>query len=127
MSTIIKDIIRNINILNKKIDNNNNNYEYEFYKIAKEVYKDRIKEEYLIKNNLDNQAKLEYSKFCIWCRAFKNADFSEKNFKEYILKEKIKLNFWVKKKIAELFFNYKFKYNNSTMKWEKEKNKVILQ
>lgn len=121
MSSIIKDIIRNINILNKKIDNNNNNYEYEFYKIAKEVHKDRIKEEYLIKNNLDNQAKLEYSKFCIWCRAFKNADFSEKNFKEYQLSEGIKFNFWIKKRIAELFYDYEFEFDRNTMKWKSHK------
>ena len=116
MSSIIKDIIRNINILNKKIDNNNND-EYDFYKIAKQVYEDRLREEYWKKNNLDNQAKLEYSKFCVWCRAFKDADFSEKNFKEYQLSEGIKFNFWLKKRIAELFYNYKIIYNNKLKKW----------
>ena len=120
MSSIIKDIIRNINILNKKIDNNNND-EYDFYKIAKQVHEYRLREEYWNKNNLDNQAKLEYSKFCVWCRAFKDSDFSEKNFKEYQLSEGIKFNFWLKKRIAELFYGYEFEFDYNTKEWKSHK------
>ena len=92
-----------------------------FYEIAREVHKDRIREEYWQNNSLDNRARQEYAKFCIWCRAFKDEDFSEKNFKEYQKEENTKFNFWLKKRIAELFYDYEFKFDYNTMKWESHK------
>lgn len=93
----------------------------DFYKLAQEVHKDRTRAEFWGKNNLDNQAKIEYGKFCVWCRAFRNGDFSEKNFKEYQKEENTRFNFWLKKRIAELYFNYKFEFNHDTMKWKSQK------
>lgn len=92
-----------------------------FYEIAREVHKDRIREEYWEKNSIDNRAKQEYAKFCIWCRAFKNADFSEQNFKLYQKQEHTHFDFWLKKRIAELFYDYEFKFDYNTMKWKSHK------
>lgn len=92
-----------------------------FYEMAREVHKDRTREEYWQNNSLDNRAKQEYAKFCIWCRAFKDGDFSEKNFKIYQKEEQTKLDFWLKKRIAELFYNYCFEFNYKTMKWKSYK------
>lgn len=88
----------------------------DFYELANEVHKDRIKEEQNQRNNLNYQANLEYNLFCVWCRAFKKAQFTEQNFKEYVRTEK-DLNFWVKKKIFELFFGYEFEFNYYSNKW----------
>ena len=92
-----------------------------FYELAREVHKDRIREEYWQNNSLDNKAKQEYAKFCIWCRAFKNADFSEQNFKIYQRQEHTNFDFWLKKRIAELFYNYEFEFDYNTMKWKRTK------
>ena len=92
-----------------------------FYEIAREVHKDRIREEYWQNNSLDNRAKQEYAKFCIWCRAFKNADFSEQNFKLYQNQEHTHFDFWLKKRIAELFYGYEFEFDSNTMKWKSRK------
>lgn len=88
-----------------------------FYEIAEQCHKDRIREQ---RNDINNIAKLEYSLFCIWCRAFKNSDFSEQNFKQYVKTER-DLNFWVKKRIFELFFNYEFNFNHDSNKWQYHK------
>ena len=92
-----------------------------FYEIAREVHKDRIRDEYWQKHNIDNRARQEYAKFCIWCRAFKDGDFSEKNFKIYQRQEYKHFDFWIKKKIAELFYGYEFKFDYNTMKWKSYK------
>lgn len=93
----------------------------DFYKLAQEVHKDRTRAEFWKKNNLDNQAKIEYGKFCVWCRAFRNGYFSEKNFKEYQKEENTRFNFWLKKRIAELFYDYEFEFDYNTMKWKSHK------
>lgn len=87
------------------------------------AYQDFKRREYAKNFTTDNIAACEYAKFCIWCRAFKNADFSESNFKEYQQKEHTNFDFWLKKRIAELFFGYKFTFNYDTMKWQREKIK----
>lgn len=93
----------------------------DFDEIANQIHKDRIMQEEWNSKNIDNLAKLEYSRFCVWCRVFKNSDFSEQNFKEYQKEENLKFNFWLKKRIAELFFGYEFKFDYDTMKWSSEK------
>ena len=113
----------------KKIDNLSNNVENfilkdnqnDFYEIASKTNKERKKEERYNSLKLDNQAREEYAMFCCWCRAFRDGDFSEKNFKEYQIKERTDFDFWLKKRIAELFFGYKFEFNLDTMKWRKTK------
>lgn len=92
-----------------------------FYELAQEVHKDRIRDEYWQKHNLDNRARQEYAIFCVWCRAFKNANFSEQNFKIYQRKEHKHFDFWLKKRIAELFYGYKFEFDYYTMKWKSHK------
>lgn len=94
--------------------------EQTFEELIELCHKDRVRDEYYKSINIDNRARQEYAKFCCWCRAFKNSQFTEQNFKEYQKQEKIKLNFWIKKRIAELFFGYKFTFNYSTYKWERE-------
>ena len=90
----------------------------DFYEIAEQCHKDRIREQ---RTNINKIAELEYSSFCVWCRAYKNAQFTEQNFKEYVKTEK-DLNFWIKKRIAELFFGYTFSFDHNKMKWIKFKN-----
>lgn len=99
----------------------------EFYKIAKQVHKDRLRDEFWDKNNIDNRAKREYNIFCVWCRAFKDGDFSEDNFKEYRKVENVKLDSWTRKRIAELFYGYEyiFEYDFKTRKCKFKKKKVI--
>lgn len=92
-----------------------------FYELAQEVHKDRIRDEYLQEHNLDNRARQEYAIFCIWCRAFKGGDFSEQNFKIYQRQEYKHFDFWLKKRIAELFYGYEFEFDYYTMKWKSHK------
>ncbi len=115
------------NNINKKIKNieerlQNIEPDNSFEELARQVHKERVDKEYWENNNLDNRASQEYSMFCCWCRAYKNAEFTEENFKEYQRKEHIKLNFWLKKRIAELFFGYKFTFDYNTNKWSSVKN-----
>ena len=86
----------------------------DFYEIAEQCHKDRISEQ---RTNINNVAELEYSLFCVWCRAYKNAQFTEQNFKEYVKNEK-ELSFWIKKRIFELFFNYEFNFDYNSNKWK---------
>lgn len=95
--------------------------EQDFYDLAKKIHDENIKYIQQQSNNIDNMSKLEYAKFCVWCRAFKNADFSEENFKQYQLDEKVKLNNYIKKRISELYFDYEFEFDYNTMKWKSHK------
>lgn len=94
-----------------------------FEELIELCHKDRVRDECYKSINIDNRARQEYAKFCCWCRAFKDSQFTEQNFKEYQKQEKIKLNFWIKKRIAELFFGYEFNFNYQTYKWERRKLK----
>lgn len=93
----------------------------DFYKIAEEIRQERINIDNLKMQGLDYKAKQEFSLFCIWCRALKNADFSEQNFKIYQKEEHTNFDFWLKKRIAELFYGYEFKFDYNTMKWKSYK------
>lgn len=93
----------------------------DFYKLALQTHKERKKQEMWKDLDLDNQVRREYAKFCIWCRAFKNADFSEQNFKIYQRQEHTNFDFWLKKRIAELFYDYEFEFDYNTMKWKSHK------
>ena len=90
----------------------------DFYEIAKECYNDRIREEKFMAYDMKNKAQTEYAMFCCWCRAFRNSNFTEKNFKEYQRVENVKLDFWTKKEIAEQYFGYKFEFDNNSHKWK---------
>lgn len=95
----------------------------DFYMLAKKVNEERINDKYNQRKNLNYIAEIEYSKFCIWCRAYKNSEFTEENFKKYQEENNIKINFWVKKRIAELFFDYEFIFVNEK---SKNNNKVLI-
>ena len=95
--------------------------EIKVYNILKEIHKDKIKQEYWQEHNLDNRARQEYGIFCIWCRAFKDSDFSEQNFKLYQRQEHKHFDFWLKKRIAELFYGYEFEFDYNTMNWKSYK------
>lgn len=88
------------------------------------AWKNYKKQEYEKQFSFENRVKQEYAKFCCWCRAFKNAEFTEKNFKEYQKQEKTNFDFWMKKRIAELFFGYKFEFNYDTYKWNIKKRRI---
>ena len=93
------------------------------YKLLEECHNDRIKEQERLKHDINYQSKLEYSLFCAWCNAFKNAQYNEQNFQQYLKTEK-KLSFWIKKKIAETYFNYEYKFDYNNMKWNCKKIKA---
>lgn len=96
----------------------------ENYKILEECHNDRIKEQERLKNDINYQAKLEYSLFCVWCNAYKNKQYTEQNFRQYLKTEK-ELSFWIKKKIAETYFGYKYNYNYKTMNLTCKKIKAV--
>lgn len=94
----------------------------DFYTIANKVHNDRILKEYNDSIKIDTIINKEYSMFCCWCYAFGKEE-NEKSFKEYLAKENKNLNFWIKKRIAELFFEYNFIYDDQGKKWKAYKNK----
>ena len=96
----------------------------EFYKLLEECHKDRMRERERLRHDINYQARLEYSVFCAWCNAFKNAQYTEQNFKKYVKTEK-ELSFWVKKKIAEMFFGYIYWFDYDTKKWHCKKLKTV--
>lgn len=96
----------------------------DFYKLALQTYKERKKQEMWKDLDLDNQARREYAKFCVWSRGYNNSDFSEKSFKRYQREENLQLNFWLKKRIAEMFYGYKFEFNYETHEWKRITNNL---
>lgn len=86
-------------------------------------YKQLQEIEYQKKFSFENKVQQEYAKFCTWCRAFKNGEFTEENFKEYQKQENTKFDFWLKKAIAEQYFDYEFEFDYNTMKWSSHKKK----
>ena len=87
-----------------------------FNKEAELLHNDRVKEQAREREDLSGQARQEYSKFCVWCRMM-NIDPTDKNLKNYLKEENLKLNFWVVKKILEMFFNYEYKFDYENKKW----------
>lgn len=112
-----KDEKNNKNITNEQL----NEKKLNFYELAKEIHKDRIRDEFWQKHNIDNRARQEYSIFCVWCKAFKDGDFSKQNFKLYKRQEHKHFDFWLNKRIAELFYDYEFEFDYDTMKWKSHK------
>lgn len=86
-------------------------------------YKQLQEIEYQKQFSFENKVQQEYAKFCMWCRAFKNGEFTEENFKEYQKQENTKFDFWLKKAIAEQYFDYEFEFDYNTMKWSSHKKK----
>ena len=93
------------------------------YKLLEECHNDIIKEQERLKHDINYQSKLEYSLFCAWCNAYKEGQYTEQNFRQYLKTEK-KLSFWIKKKIAEMFFGYVYEFDYDTKKWHCKKLKT---
>ena len=91
----------------------------DFYQLARICNKERLEENYKEKNNPKYKAITEYSMFEIWCR-INEKQVNEESFNQYA-KEQPGLDFWLKKLIFEMFFNYKFTFNYDTEKWKAEK------
>ena len=96
----------------------------ELYKLLEECHKDRLKEQERLRHDINHIAKLEYSLFCAWCNAYKEGQYTEQNFRQYLKTEK-ELSFWVKKKIAEMFFGYIYDFDYNTKKWSCKKLKTV--
>ena len=92
----------------------------DFYSMARQIHNNKVRDEYLKNKSLEYIVNVEYSIFCCWCRAF-NKEENEINFKLYQKQENKSINFWVKKRIAELFFNYNFEYDYENKKWKYKK------
>lgn len=95
-----------------------------FYKELKDCREERLRQERALKQSIDYESNLEYCLFKIWCKVYKNAQYTEQNFREYAKNEK-KLSFWVKKKIAETYFGYDFNYSHNDDKWHCIKRKTV--
>lgn len=114
--------------------------------MLKEIHDSRIEEEYNYRNSIDYIADIEYIDYCIWCRVkfpifiadtnkYAVNEMKEKRFKniklfrEYLKSEKKTFNrhipdFWIKKKIAEKYFGYKYVFNNQNNRWKASKECV---
>ena len=88
------------------------------YSLLKECSKDRFKEQGILKREVDYISNIEYSLFCAWCNAFKDSLYTESNFEEYLNTEK-ELPFWIKKRIYENFFRYKYEFDYESNHWKK--------
>lgn len=94
-----------------------------FYKIAKEIHKERVFEEKMKNENINNQLDYLYSYFSIWCRVNKKNNNDFHNFKLFINDTNQELSFWIKKMFFEKFFNFEFFYNYEEKKWFYKRNK----
>lgn len=96
---------------------------------AEYAHRDRVREELNMKYNLEHVAKVEYSRFCLWCNCEKTILLPEGNgqidryrmkkeiysdpkiFKEYLTKESFYSTLpaeMIKRKIGEKYFGYKY-------------------
>ena len=84
-----------------------------FIEIAKKCNRDRF---YAEKYKSFNKKVAEYyALFCVWCRAYHNAEFIEENFNKFI--EKYPTNFMIIKEIFEKYYGYKYYYDYDDKKW----------
>lgn len=61
-----------------------------------------------------------YADYCLWCNAFnKGKGKDDVNlFAKFLRQEKIELNFWQRKHLAESYFGYKYEFNHDKDDWE---------
>lgn len=84
--------------------------------MAKERY-ERQKHEF---NSLEYKVRTEYAYYFAWCMA-NNCHCDDTNFKKYCIEEKKDIQFYIKKKLFEMYFNYVFEYDNANQKWKSKK------
>lgn len=88
--------------------------------IIQEMSKDREQKEFNKLNSLEHIARVKYALYFAWCKAFNKNEKEIETFKEYLKSENINLNFWVKKKISEMYFDCKYEFDY-------KKNKYVRQ
>lgn len=96
------------------------NYETKKWQEIKAV---QINMEKMKKENINNQVNYLYSYFSIWCRINKKNNNDFHNFKLFINDTNQEINFWIKKKFFEKFFNFEFFYNYEEEKWFYKRSK----
>lgn len=104
----------------------------------------RKQEENRIAESMEYKANMIISSFQLWClvnnpimdannkeidmqRMVKECFRNDKLFKTFCEQEKSAFGddgFWVKKYIAEKFFNYEYTFNSQTLKWSARKSKL---
>lgn len=75
------------------------------------AHRERVQERYWKTKSLDYMVDMEYSLFKFYCRAF-NKPTNEESFKQYLIAENKVLDFKVKKRILEKYYNYTFIYDS---------------
>lgn len=99
--------------------------EEDFEKQIRDMVEERNRKQVFENERADRDGEYIYTKFKCWCNAFKNGQGinDARVFAEFVKEEKIELDFWQKKSIAEKYFGYKYKLNNKTLEWELKKER----
>lgn len=92
----------------------------EFETLARKIQAERKLEEYYRYNSLEFKAESIMVDFRLWCYANEKDDKDEKLFKKNI-EDKPHICFWIRKYIAEKYWNYKYTYNYEKNKWIADK------
>ena len=95
------------------------------YILRKAQEKARLREELQERNTLDYKAANEYALFYAWCRAFNHKE-TVASFNQYIKQQHRELDFWIKKKIAEKYFDYEYSYDHKTNEWKARRKRKCL-
>lgn len=77
---------------------------------------ERLFEKRSKEHSLAYQAELVFCDFRRWCFK-KHVQESESNFKQYMSELNQDINFWIKKKIFEVYFNYIFTWDYDKVRW----------
>ena len=103
--------------------------ERDFDTIARQMTKERHRNEYYEDLRNANYGEQVYTMFKCWCWAFKNGkgQTDAKVFAEYLNSENKELDFWAKKHLAEKYFGYEYEYDYEKHDWIIRKKKDILE
>lgn len=90
----------------------------------------RHRERYLQSVQKELNGENIYTRYKFWCSVY-HEEGDETNatvFSEYLREYNIELTFWQRKYLAEKYFGYSFKWNNSEQDWDiiKENNNGIV-
>lgn len=89
-------------------------------KLIEKCIEERRKKERTRAKNRAIYGEDVYVRFVTWCYAFKGekAVKDPKMFSQFLKEEKIQLNFWQKKYLAENYFGFSYNWNMKESKWE---------
>ena len=84
-----------------------------------QAYRQKKEYEELIRK--ENNGDYIYTRFCVWCNAYKNGEGKHdyKLFEQYIKENGIEPNWWQRKRIYENYFGFLFEYKSD--KWVRVK------